>query len=196
MDEHGLYAKRIGNAAGVLPASTAKASERILRHIISARDADLADGIGHIVDRNVEETLCNFSQGKGGFHCGLDAFQCFARCIGIKRLIAMFAKDIGEELRVNPAQKGVAIGDGQGTTFAIAGRARVCASAVWPHAKARAIKAANRAATGCNRVNMHHWRSYSDARNHAVAGQLKLASIMRDIGAGSAHVETDQPLIA
>ena len=83
MDKHGLHPQRIGDAAGVLPARSAETGQRIGRHIVPARDADLADGIGHGIDRDFEEALRDLFQRFGLLQRGGDLFQPRPRSLGV-----------------------------------------------------------------------------------------------------------------
>ena len=179
----------------MLAAGTAETGERIGCDIVAARHADLANGIGHIVDRNGEKPLGNRGKvlrlGQRRSH----RFQPGPRRIGVERLVAAGPEHAGEERRIDPAEKEVAVGHRQRSALAIACRSRIGACAFGPDAEPSAIIAADRAAPGSDRMDLHHRRGHAHARNHAVAGQFVFARVMRDIGAGPAHVEPDQPVV-
>ena len=52
MDQHCAHAQCIGHTAGMLSARSAKTGERVSGDVMPARDADLADRIRHVVDRD------------------------------------------------------------------------------------------------------------------------------------------------
>ena len=97
-----------------------------------------------------------------------------------------------ELARINPLQHQIAIGHRQRAAFAVAGRAGVRARAFRADPQARSIEAADGAAARRDSMHLHHRRCDTHARHHAVAGAFIFARIMADIGAGAAHVETDQ----
>ena len=65
VDQDPLHAQRVGDAAGMLAAGAAEAGERVAGHVMAARDRDLADRGGHIVDRDGEEALGDFLEALG-----------------------------------------------------------------------------------------------------------------------------------
>ncbi len=51
------HAERVGHQARMLPARTAKAGERVLRHVMAALDRDLLDRVRHVLDRDLDESF-------------------------------------------------------------------------------------------------------------------------------------------
>ena len=196
MDQHRLHAQRIGDPAGVLAARTAETGQRIRSHVVPPRDADLADGIGHAVDRDGEEAFGDVLQRLRLRHGGCHLLQPRPRGGGIERFITARTEDAREEGRVDPPEEQVAVCHRQRAALAIAGGAGIGARAIGPNAKARSVELADRAAARRDGVDLHHRRGDTHARDHAVAGQLVLARVMRDVGAGPAHVEADQLAVA
>src|SRR3954468_1001927 len=95
---------------------------------------------------------------------------------------------------IDAAEDEVAIGDSERSAVSVAGRARVCAGRLRPDPEAHPVEAADRPAARRDRVDLHHRGADSDAGNDALVGKLELAGIMRHVGRGAAHVETDQPV--
>ena len=160
-----------------------------------ACDRYLADRIRHIVDRNRKESLCNLFQRRRFGQSFSHRFERGVRGTGIKRLVTAGAEHGREEGRINPPKKQIAIGNGKRPALAIAGRAGVRARAFWPDAIACAVKGANRTAARGYGVDLHHRCGNPHPRDHTVAGQFIVTSVMRDIRAGSAHVEANQLLV-
>ena len=57
MDHHLADAERVGDQAGMLAAGAAETLQRVAGHVVAARDRDLLDRIGHVVDRDRGEAL-------------------------------------------------------------------------------------------------------------------------------------------
>ena len=196
MHQHRLHPQRIGHAAGVLASRPAEAGERIGRHIMPARDRDLADRGGHVVDRDGEEAFRDFlERARFGQQRG-DRLQPRARRLWVERLVARRAEHGRKEGRVDPPEEQVAVGHGQRPALAVAGRAGIGAGAFRADAEARSVEAADRPAAGCHGVDLHHRRGHANACDHGIAGQLVFSGVVRHIGAGAAHVEPDQPRMA
>ena len=51
------HAQRIGHQTSVLTSRAAKTLQGIACHVITARDRYFFDGIGHLLNRNVDEAL-------------------------------------------------------------------------------------------------------------------------------------------
>ncbi len=92
MDHYGAHAKHVGNCARRLTACRTKAAQCIAGNIIAARDRNLADRVGHILDGNGEEIF--------GKVLGTLIAQCVCRKrgksdahgIGVDRLSARWAE--------------------------------------------------------------------------------------------------------
>ena len=57
MDEHGRDRQRVGDVAGVLAAGAAERVQRVARHVVAARDRDRLDRLGHLGDRDRQESV-------------------------------------------------------------------------------------------------------------------------------------------
>ena len=82
MYEDAAHTQRVGHQTGMLPTRPAKALQGVAGHIMAALHTDFANGIGHIVDRNPQETL---GQGSGR-HRGIARSQRHLLRKGIKFL--------------------------------------------------------------------------------------------------------------
>jgi hypothetical protein len=96
-----------------------------------------------------------------------------------------------EELRLNPAEQHVAIRHGQRTAASIRRWTGIGTGGLRANSQPDAVELANRAAAGCNRVNLHQRRAQPDSRDFSVECPLVLASEMRDVSRRPAHVEAD-----
>ena len=119
----------------MLSAGAAKTVQRILRHVIAALNRNLFNRIGHVFDRNAQKA---FGQIFGRFlrltgFCG-DLFGQLLKQIAhdfwVERLICIRAKDMGKLIRLQFAQKHIAIRHCQRAAAAVTGRAGVCPGAV------------------------------------------------------------------
>ena len=196
MDQHCAHAQCIGHTAGMLSARSPETGERISGDVMPARDADLADCIRHVVDRDGQEAFGNvlertvFGQASG------DVFQPRARRGWIERLVAIGAEDAREKRWIDPAEKEVAVGHRQRAVLAIASRARIGACAFRADAEAPTIIPADRAAACGHRVDLHHRCGDPHSGYYAVGSKLVFARVVGDIGAGPAHVEPDELAMA
>jgi hypothetical protein len=116
MNKHRFHTQRIRNPAGVLPASTTKALERISRHSIPALHGNFLDGVCHIFDGDAQESFGNFFRRFEHFTCRLGDFtsQFFETATDnfhIERLVCMRPKDAGKVVRLEIAQHNVTIGN-------------------------------------------------------------------------------------
>ena len=81
----------------MLPARAAEALQHIAGHVVAARDRDLLDRIGHIVDRDADEALRHLLGALAGPRGDLRAAR--PRRLGVDRLIAVRPEDMREMLR-------------------------------------------------------------------------------------------------
>ena len=88
MDQDALHAERVGDRAGMLAARSAEAGQRVTRDVMTSRDRNLADRRGHVVDRDVEESLGDFLETLGAAERVGDLLQPGARRLAVERLVA------------------------------------------------------------------------------------------------------------
>jgi hypothetical protein len=86
----------------MLTRCSTEAGERVPRDVMASRDRNLANGSGHVVDGDFEETLRNLFQALNAQLIG-DLFQARARSSGIKRLITTWSKYSREMGRIDPS---------------------------------------------------------------------------------------------
>ena len=187
--QHAVHAQRIGHRAGVLAAGAAKALQRVARHVVAARHADLLDGAGHLLHGDLDEAVRHvLGRAAGGLrHLG----KAGANHLGIQRLVGVVAKHLGEVRGLQLARHHVGVRQRQRPAAAVAGGPGVGAGAVGPHAKARAVKAQDRAAARGHGVDAHHRRTHAHAGHLGLELALELAGKVAHVGAGAAHVEAD-----
>ncbi len=201
MDEDRLHPQRVGDGAGVLPARAAEAVERVARHVIAALDRDLLDGVRHVLDGDAQVTLGDLLAaqprlaGGGGDRLG-HLVELPGDDLRVERLVGVGAEDGREVLRLQLAQHDVGVRDRQRPAAAIAGGAGVRPGAVGADLEAAVAEMQDRAAAGRDRVDVHHRRAHPHARHLGLEAALVLAGEVADIGAGAAHVEADQPVMA
>ena len=153
----------------MLPARAAEAGERVAADVMAPRDRDLADCRGHVVDGDFEESFGNFLEALAP-DCIGDLLQPHSRSVRVERLIAVRSEHAREMIRVDAAEEQVAIGDGERSAIAIAGRSRVRAGGLRPDAKAHSVEAADRPATRRDGVDLHHRRADARSGDDALVG--------------------------
>ena len=193
--EDAAHAERVGHAAGMLATGAAEALQGVLGHVVAARHRDALDRVGHVLDRDLQETLGQrFSAGRapaGLAHALGQGFELRHHALAVERLIAPRAKDFRKVGRRDLAQQHVGIGGGQWPAAAVAGRAWIRACALGADTQARAVELQQRAAASGDGVDAHHGRAHAHAGHLGFEGAFELAGVVRHIGAGAAHVEAD-----
>jgi hypothetical protein len=122
--------------------------------------------------------------------------ELLAHHLGVERLVAVGAEDLGKMRGLDLAEHDVAVGDGQRPAAAVAGRPRIGAGGIRADPEARAVEAQDRAAAGGHGVDAHHRRAHAHAGDQRVEGALVLAVVVRHVGRGAAHVEADDAVEA
>ena len=191
MHQHAAHAQRIGHQAGVLTARTAKALQGVARHVVATRHRDFLDGIGHLLHRDAQRPFGHLL-GSAAALLG-QARKALAHGRIIEWRIALGPEHRREPTRLQLAQQHIGVGHRERTAAPVAGRAGVGPRALWPHPKARAVKAQDRAAAGGHRVDAHHGRAHAHAGHLGLELALELAGKVRHIGRGAAHVKADHP---
>ena len=187
--EHTRHAQRIGHQAGVLAARAAEALQGIARHVVAARYRNFLDGIGHLLHRDLDETLGHLlgrATGQRG-----QRGELFAHHLAVQRLVGAMAKDLGEIRRLDLADHDIGVSHGQRAPAPVTRRAGVGPGALRPHAKARTVKGQDRAAARGHGMDAHHRCAHAHAGHLGLELALELARVVRHVGGGAAHVETD-----
>jgi len=192
MHQDARHPQRVGDRAGMLSASAAKTGHRVQRHIMPARDRDLADRGGHIVDRDGDEPLGDLLDAAAVANRVGNLPQPCARCLDVDRLVAVLAEHARELRRVDPPEHEVAVGHRHRPARAVTGRPRLRARRLRPDSKTHPVEPADRSAARRDGVQLHHRRADADTGDDAFLGQLESPGVMRHIGRGTAHVEPDQ----
>ncbi len=193
MHEHTGHAQGIGHQAGMLAARAAKALQRVARHVIAARHADLLDGVGHLLHGDADEAFGHFLGPAPRLH--RQFIEARPDGLAIEPLVGGRAEHAGEVAGLDLAHHHVRIGHGQGPATAVAHGAGVGTRALRAHAKARAVIGQYRAATGGHRVDAHHRRAHAHTGHLGLELALEGASVVADIGGGAAHVEADDLVV-
>ena len=192
MDEDALHPERIGDLARMLPTGAAETDERVAGDVMASRDRDLADRGPHVVHRDFQKAVGDVLKALFASNNVGDFLQACARCVPVERLVTARAEDRRKMVGLDPAEEQIAVGDGERPAVAIAGRSRLSSGGLRPDPEAHPVEAADRAAAGRDRVDLHHRRADPDPGDHAFVAKLELAGIMGDVGGGPAHVEPDQ----
>ena len=161
MDEHGRDRQRVGDVAGVLAAGAAEAVERIAGHVITARDRDGLDRLGHLGDRDRQKSVGDRLLAPPVADLARKRREALAHDRRIERLVAAraehFWKEIGDEL----AGHQVGVGDRERAAAAISGGAGIGAGGSRADAKARAVECEDRAAARGDGMDLHHRRAHA-----------------------------------
>ncbi len=119
MDEHGRDRQRVGDVAGVLAAGAAEAIERVARDVIAARDRNLLDRLGHLGDRDGEESVGDRLRLPPVADLARQGLEALAHDLLIERLVAARAEHLGEEIGDQLARHQIGVGDRERTAAAI-----------------------------------------------------------------------------
>ena len=174
MDDDPLDSEQIGDGAGMLPARPAETRQRIKRHIMPARDRDLADGVGHIVVGDGQEPARDVGRRTALPGRGLDRLGDFLhprqRRAVIERLVPSRPEHRREMRRRDSSEHEVAVGHRERPAAAIASRSRPRPGALGPDPEAHPVEAADRSAARRHRMHLHHRGADSHPRDHALLG--------------------------
>ena len=201
VDENRLHPEFVGHQAGMLAAGAAKALQRKAGGVVPLLHRDLLDRIGHVADRDAQETL-------GDRACVAWLRRWRARSHRRARRIspattaassgwsAARAEDRRKMRRLNLADADIGVGHGERAAAAVAGGPRIGAGGVGADAEAGAVEMQDRAAARRHRVDRHHRRAHAHAGHLGFERPLEFAGVERHVGRGAAHVEADDPVEA
>ena len=210
MNQHAAHAKRGGYLAGMLATGAAEAHERELFRVVAGTQCHMPHGIGHgthshgkkvfgelrgVVHVVIARLASGDFVGRVGLHFVSQLRERFAYCGDIQSFIGRWAEHLRETFGQQPAQQHVGISDGEWPTTAITARARVCACRGGAR-RQTAIGVLQYAATaGSHSVDVEHGHLQGQARQPVHRPSRQVAINERYIGAGAAHVETDELLV-
>ena len=140
VDQHSRDRQRVGDVAGVLAAGAAEAVERVAGHVISARDRDGLDRLGHLGDRNRQKSIGDRLLAPPVADLARQRRETLAHDRRVARLVAAMTEDPGEELGDELAGHQVGVGDRERTAATITGGAGIGAGGSRADAKARAVE--------------------------------------------------------
>ena len=226
VQEDGPHAQRVRDQAGVLPARAPETVEYVFRDVVAALHGNLLDGVGHVLDRDAQKAGRDLLRrtdrsvrGTGDLAGQRREFLGHDR--GVQRLVRVRPEHRGEEVGAQLAEHHVAVGNGQRSPAAIAGRAGIGAGRLRPHAEAGAVETQDGSAARGHGVDAQHGRAYAHARDLTFegafvcsrggcrlgaagfglgrfgiagfgTGRREIRSIvMRHVGGCAAHVEAD-----
>ena len=177
MDQHLGHPQRVGDQAGVLPARTPEAHQRVGRRIVAARDRHRLDRVRHARHRDRDQPLRRGERvGAGarrGPHLIQERIEPGSRGFAVERPVPAGAEHRGEVPGHDPAEQQVAVGHRQRPTAAVAGRARIGARGRGADDEAAAVEAADRSAARRDRVDPEHRCRHADAADHRLLPPLE-----------------------
>ena len=193
------HAQSVGHQTSVLPTGPTKTLQGVFGHVVAAGHRYFFDRIGHLLHGDVHKALGHrLHRHVGGCRrCGFDLRQqgikARAHRSRVQGLVTARAKHMGEMLGLDFAQQHIGIGQGQGATPAVTGRAGVGPGALWPHPKPRPVKLQQRTATRGHGVDAHHRGAHAHPCYLGFKLALKLTGKMTHVGGRAAHVKANHP---
>ena len=107
MDQHGGHAQLVGYPAGVLAPGPAEAGQGVGAHVVAPLHRDGLDGVGHVLDRHIQEPISGPLGGpwlSGGVGDGRSQIgESGPGRSGVERLVAVGAEHRREVAGVQPA---------------------------------------------------------------------------------------------
>ena len=177
-----------GDGAGVLATGTAEGDERVVAGIVAFADGDFANRVGHPFVGDVEKTGEQILLRRRLGNRLADLVECGLGGVDVDR-----DAELGG---IEPAEQQVDVGDRQRAARAVAGRAGIRARALRADKQLVAVEAADRAATGGDRLDGEHRRDHPGAADAMLVFVIEVAVEPADVGARAAHVEPDDALEA
>ena len=173
----------------MLTASPAETLQRVSRDVVAPGHRDLLDGVGHLLDRNLDETLCRVfcAQASAGCQCRKQRTHRFS----VQRLVRQRPEHLGKMARLELANEHIGVGQGKWSAAPITGRPRVRRSALRTDPETRAIEGKYRAATRRHRMDTHHRCAHANPGDLCFELPFELPRVVRHVGGCAAHVETD-----
>ena len=114
----------------------------------------------------------------------------------VQGLIRLRAKHLGEIARLDFTQHHIGICDRQRSAPPVAGRAGVSPCAAGAYPKSFTVKRQDGSPTRRHGVDAHHRCTQADPGNLGLELPLKLSGVMRDIGGRTAHIKTNDLVVA
>ena len=161
----------------------------------TARLRQGANGTAHDFVGDAYKALGDFVDAHGAAGLGVDtgrqSLECLERCMDIKTLVFIRAKNTGKHLDRQTTGHKVCVCDGQGASFAVASRTWVSRGAVRTHDKEAVAEEQARRATRCYRIDVKLRALDGDAIQRGFHDVLVATRIPRYVCRGAAHVETN-----
>ena len=193
--EHPVDAERIGDAAGMLAAGAAEALEGVAGDVVTARDRNFLDRVGHRTDRDVDEPFGHRLGGAGGTDRRFDLIgkrrEPRPHHLGIERLVGLRPEHPRKMRRLDLADHHIGIGHRQRPAAPVAGRPGVGPGALGAGAHAGTVEGQDRTTARRHGVDAHHRRAHPHAGHLGLERALEFTGEMAHVGRGAAHVETD-----
>ena len=179
MNINARHAQRIGDEAGMLSAGAAETGECVGGDVVAALHRNLLNGIGHVSDGNVNETLGDLL-GRARVAGGVADFiskrcELLTHDISVERLVTVRSEHMRKPCGLYFAEHDIAVGHRQRAALAITRWPRIGAGGIGADAVTRAVEMQDRSATGGNGVYVHHRSA------HAYTGDLGVETAL-DVG--------------
>ena len=191
VNEHTRHAERVGDQASVLAARASEAVERVARDVIAALHRNLLDRIGHVLDRDLDESVGNVF-GLSAANLLGKVGEGHAHGMRVERQVSRRSENLRKEIGDELADHHIGVGDGKRSIAPVTFWAGIGARGIRADAEAGAVKMQDRTAAGGDSVDQHHRRAHAHAGDFRFEGALILAVEMRDVGRCATHVEADQ----
>ena len=191
-NEDRLDRQTVRDATGMLRAGAAERDQGVGGGIIPAPQGDPADGVGHALVGDFQESLQQFVGAGTLTPCGLqgrlEVGESPAGPVGADRHF--------ETLRIEPSEQQVDIRERQGTARPVARRSGVGAGAARADPQPVAVEPADRAASGGDALDRQRRGDEVNIADLVLEEVFVVRVETGDVGAGAAHVEGDEPLEA
>ena len=139
MQQDGFDTKALGHAAGMLAARAAEAIQKIALHIMAARDGNFLDRLRHMFNGDIEKTFCDIFNAAPVIHVAGHRRKAATGCVRVKGCVLIGAENCRKIVRLQTAEAGIDIGDGERAAAPITGGPRIGAGRFRADPKARAV---------------------------------------------------------
>ena len=180
----------------MLATGPAEGIEQVARDVVAALHRDLLDGVGHVLDGDGQEALGHLARIAILAERRRHGLELLGDDAGVQRLVAARPEHGREQLRLQLAEHDIGVGHRQRPALAVGRRSRMRAGRIRAYLEAALVEMQDRAAAGSHRVDAHHRRADTHARDFRIQRPLVGAGIVGDIGRGAAHVEADDLFLA
>ncbi|GJD02273.1 uncharacterized protein ColKHC_11098 [Colletotrichum higginsianum] len=195
VDQDAADAQLVGDVAGVLAAGAAEGDEVVVLGREAAGLGGVADGAGHGLVGDVEEAEGDVVRRQGPRRLGVEVRREAGELArddgGVEGLVGVRTEDGREGRRDEAAEEEVRVCHGQGPAFPVTGRARMRAGALRANGEEAVAGEKDGAAAGSYGGDVEHGHGDGAAGDGGLGEVVVAAVVAGDVGAGAAHVESD-----